>query len=231
MPWRRTATEIPMTDTETLLTLLAVAAFGAAVGVAAGLAAAGARDRLRRRVRDPGGDEATAAHAIAPSPWTHRSDAGSAARRQVGEPALAADVLVVDDSAVARTKLRRLLEGQGYSVHLANDGVEALARLEQGRYALMISDLEMPNMDGVTLINTCLGRPQSSTMPILAISGHENLRARFNACHDICGVHRKPWVDDVLTSHVATLVGTRPPPPPRRRATSAPATTESRLAA
>jgi hypothetical protein len=46
-------------------------------------------------------------------------------------------------------------------------------------------------------------------MPILAISGHENLRAKFNECRDICGVHRKPWVDDILLSHVATLV-TRP---------------------
>ena len=48
-------------------------------------------------------------------------------------------------------------------------------------------------------------------MPILAISGHESLRAKFNECRAICGVHRKPWVDDILLSHVATLVGTRQP--------------------
>lgn len=126
-------------------------------------------------------------------------------------PALpqAADLLLVDDSAVARTKLRRLFEPAGYNVHLARDGVEALALMERGRYALMITDLEMPNMDGVELINTCLKQPQIKGMPILAISGHENLRAKFNECRDICGVHRKPWVDDILLSHVATLV-TRP---------------------
>lgn len=129
------------------------------------------------------------------------------------EPAWSADVLVVDDSAVARAKLRRLLEQHGYSVHLARDGVEALQRLDAGRYGLMISDLEMPNMDGIELINTCLGRPQTARMPILAVSGHENLRVRFNACRDICGVHRKPWVDDVLASHVAALVGLRTPRP------------------
>ena len=123
----------------------------------------------------------------------------------------AADVLVVDDSAVARAKLRRLLEAQGYSVHVACDGVEALQRLALGRYRLMISDLEMPNMDGVTLINTCLAQPGTARMPILAISGHENLRARFEACKDICGVHRKPWVDDVLASHVALLLPRHPP--------------------
>lgn len=122
----------------------------------------------------------------------------------------AADLLLVDDSAVARAKLRRMFEGAGYQVHLASDGVEALALLEKGHYSMLITDLEMPNMDGVTLINTCLGRPQTAAMPILAISGHESLRAKFNECRDICGIHRKPWVDDILLSHVATLVGARP---------------------
>ncbi len=121
----------------------------------------------------------------------------------------AADLLLVDDSAVARAKLRRLFERAGYSVQLACDGVEALALLQRGRYALMVTDLEMPKMDGVTLINTCLRQPQTARMPMLAVSGHENLRAQFNQCRQICGVHRKPWVDDVLVSHVAALVGTR----------------------
>jgi CheY-like chemotaxis protein len=121
----------------------------------------------------------------------------------------AADLLLVDDSAVARAKLRKLFEQAGYQVHLACDGVEAMALLEKGRYGLLLTDLEMPNMDGVTLINTCLDRPQTARMPILAISGHESLRAKFNECRNIAGVHRKPWVDDILLSHVATLVGTQ----------------------
>jgi len=120
-----------------------------------------------------------------------------------------ADLLLVDDSAVARAKLRGLFEAAGYQVHLACDGVEALALLDKGRYALMITDLEMPNMDGVTLINTWLDRAHAARMPILAISGHEGLRAKFNECRNIAGVHRKPWVDDILLSHVATLVSTR----------------------
>lgn len=129
--------------------------------------------------------------------------------RRISAPPLVADLLLVDDSAVARAKLRRLFEPAGYKVHLACDGVEALAMLEEGRYALMITDLEMPNMDGVTLINTCLQRPQTAHMPILAISGHENLRAKFNECRRVSGVHRKPWVDDILLSHVGTLVSAR----------------------
>ena len=122
---------------------------------------------------------------------------------------LAADLLLVDDSAVARTKLRRLFEASGYQVHLACDGVEALALLAKGRYSLMITDLEMPNMDGSALISACRAQASTSNMPILAVSGHEGLRAKFNACREISGIHRKPWIDDLLTSHVATLVPTR----------------------
>lgn len=146
----------------------------------------------------------------APGPASRRAG-GAAVRSAQSPPPLpqAADLLLVDDSAVARAKLRRLFEPQGYVVHLARDGVEALALLAKGRYAMLITDLEMPNMDGVELIHTCLAQPATARLPILAISGHESLRAKFNECSDICGIHRKPWVDDILLSHVAALVGTR----------------------
>ena len=123
-------------------------------------------------------------------------------------PPLAADLLLVDDSAVARAKLRRLFEPAGYRVALARDGAEALALLCQGRYALMITDLEMPNMDGVELISSCLGNPSTADMPILAITGHDDLQAKLTECHDICGIYRKPWIDDDLLSHVQNLVAT-----------------------
>jgi CheY-like chemotaxis protein len=121
----------------------------------------------------------------------------------------AADLLLVDDSAVARAKLRKLFEPAGYQVHLAKDGVEALELLRQGRYALMITDLEMPQMDGVELIRSCKARAETAHMPVLAVTGHDHLRAKFNECHGVQGVHRKPWVDDILLSHVAALVPQR----------------------
>jgi CheY-like chemotaxis protein len=160
---------------------------------------------------EPGSMEPTFAVRTSPAPLHPVMAALKAKSRLPTSPALpqVADLLLVDDSAVARAKLRRLFEAAGYHVHLACDGIEALALLAKGRYALMVTDLEMPNMDGVTLINTCLDRPQAARMPILAISGHESLRAKFNECRNIAGVHRKPWVDDILLSHVATLVSTR----------------------
>jgi CheY-like chemotaxis protein len=193
---------------DALLPILFAGGIGVLIG--AGLVA-GLNRRGRSRASD--GDAEAKAVAASALPASGAPDAVAPKARPVAAetPSLpqAADLLVVDDSAVARAKLRRLFEAAGYHVEMARDGLEALALLEKGRYALMISDLEMPNMDGVTLINTCLGRPHTARMPILAISGHESLRAKFNECRDVCGVHRKPWVDDILLSHVATLVTTR----------------------
>jgi two-component system response regulator HydG len=61
-------------------------------------------------------------------------------------------ILVVDDEPTARNGLGKLLEQEGYQVDLAADGVEALACLAEQPAALIISDLKMPNMDGMELL-------------------------------------------------------------------------------
>lgn len=115
-------------------------------------------------------------------------------------------LLLVDDSAVARAKLRRLFESAGYTVTLARDGLDALERLAAGRYALMITDLEMPNMDGAALIAAVSARREDEHMPILAITGHEALQSRLTECQRLCGIFRKPWDDTDLLRSVETLV-------------------------
>jgi CheY-like chemotaxis protein len=122
---------------------------------------------------------------------------------------LAADLLLVDDSAVVRAKLRRLFEPAGYRVALARDGQEALQLLALGRYALMVTDLEMPKLDGVGLINAVQGQAATAQMPIMAITGHDDLQARLDECREICGIYRKPWIDEDLLGHVQSLVGSR----------------------
>ena len=141
--------------------------------------------------------------APAASDFAHPATAARPARALLP---MAADLLVVDDSAVARAKLRRLFATSGYEVQQARDGVEALALLQKGRYRLMITDLEMPNLDGVALISTCQGQAHTAAMPILAITGHEDLQVRLNECQEICGIYRKPWIDEDLASHVALLL-------------------------
>jgi len=117
-----------------------------------------------------------------------------------------ADLLLVDDSAVVRAKLRRLFEPAGYSLALAPDGEAALTLLSQGSYGLLVTDLEMPRLDGVGLIRATLADPLCAGMPILAITGHDDLQSQLNQLHAVSGIHRKPWVDDDLLDHVKLLV-------------------------
>ena len=161
----------------------------------------------RSNLADPPTDDDSDFLDVAPPP----PPGGVAAPASPPQPTLplAADLLLVDDSAVARAKLRKMFEPMGYRVHLARDGVEAMALLDKGRYGLMITDLEMPNMDGVALIGAVQGQPRTARMPILAITGHENLQARLDECQQISGIYLKPWVDADLVSHVAALVTTR----------------------
>jgi len=63
-------------------------------------------------------------------------------------------VLVVDDEAASRTGLKALLEGHGYSVEAAANGVEALEKVRGFRPAVVIADLVMPGMDGLELVRS-----------------------------------------------------------------------------
>jgi CheY-like chemotaxis protein len=143
--------------------------------------------------------------AEAPAAALPRPPAAPPTAQPAPRPRLA-DLLLVDDSAVVRARLRRLFEPAGYSVVLAQDGEEALGLLAQGSYAVLITDLEMPRLDGVGLIRAAMADRSCAGMVMLAITGHEDLQAKLNELHAVAGIYRKPWVDDELLGHVRQLV-------------------------
>jgi CheY-like chemotaxis protein len=116
-------------------------------------------------------------------------------------------VLVIDDSAVARAKLRKLFEGAGYAVAVASDGVEGLERLAIQRFAVLVTDLEMPRMNGFELIAAVQGSLDTEDLPIIAITGHDELQARVHDCRGLYGIFKKPWNDRELLKRVAALAG------------------------
>lgn len=118
-------------------------------------------------------------------------------------------LLVVDDSAVARAKLARLFEGVGYQVTVAKDGLEALQRLAEQRFAVLITDLEMPNKDGFELIADVQGSLDTEDLPIIAITGHDEMQARVHQVQGLYGIFKKPWNDRELLKRVETLASLR----------------------
>jgi two-component system sensor histidine kinase and response regulator WspE len=79
-------------------------------------------------------------------------------------------VLVVDDSITVREIERKLLEGAGYQVDVASDGMEAWGVVRSGRYDLLITDVDMPRLDGIELLTRVKADPHLVGMPVLVVS-------------------------------------------------------------
>ena len=82
-------------------------------------------------------------------------------------------VLLAEDSKINQTIIARQLAALGYACDLANDGREALAMLDKRRYALLLTDINMPEMDGLELAAAIRRRESggSSRLPIVAATG------------------------------------------------------------
>jgi two-component system chemotaxis sensor kinase CheA len=79
-------------------------------------------------------------------------------------------VLVAEDSVTSRLLLKHLLEGAGWSVDTAVDGLEALSRLRGARYDVVVSDVEMPNMDGLALTASIRANPATAELPVVLVT-------------------------------------------------------------
>jgi len=121
-------------------------------------------------------------------------------------------VLVVDDSITVRRVTQRLLQREGYRVALAADGLQALERLQQERPAVVLSDIEMPRMDGFDLARNIRADQSLADLPIIMITSriaekhHDHARA--------LGVNHylgKPYSEDELLRLVRSYTGVEMP--------------------
>lgn len=81
-------------------------------------------------------------------------------------------VLVVDDESDLRFIMRRFLEGAGYQVREAGDGEAALRLVREERPDLVVTDLMMPVMDGLQLIESLRTEPATQAIPVLVVSAN-----------------------------------------------------------
>jgi CheY-like chemotaxis protein len=87
------------------------------------------------------------------------------------------DILIVDDDGDVRRTLRRILELDGHVVVSCADGHEALSALSARRPDLIITDMYMPEMDGIEFLTRL--REQDAELPVLAVSGGAAASADF----------------------------------------------------
>ncbi len=88
-------------------------------------------------------------------------------------------VLVVDDSEVTRAILARTLRAAGFEVIEAADGVEGAVLALRERPAVVVTDLEMPTLDGFPLLRLLKAEPASAHMPVLILTSHGEAASRF----------------------------------------------------
>ena len=79
-------------------------------------------------------------------------------------------ILVVDDSSTIRKFVAVSLSLQGFDVVTACDGMDALEKLPQNNVDLIITDLNMPNMDGFELIKNLRGNPRYNEIPVIILT-------------------------------------------------------------
>lgn len=130
---------------------------------------------------------------------------GGAAKTPVLVPAASQIplILVVDDSITVRRVTQRLLQREGYRVSMAADGLQALERLQEERPAVVLSDIEMPRMDGFDLARNIRADVRLNNLPIIMITSRIAEKHREHAKE--LGVDHylgKPFSEEELMSLV-----------------------------
>lgn len=126
-----------------------------------------------RRVRNVSGATLLGAGRVVP--LLNPADLLKSARRVGREPAPsrrrpAGAVLVADDSPTSRSLLKEILETAGYRVTTAADGLEALTSLQAGDFDLLVSDVEMPRLDGFGLTARLRGDTRLAELPVVLVT-------------------------------------------------------------
>ena len=80
------------------------------------------------------------------------------------------EVLVVDDSATVRKFVSLSLSMQGFTVTAACDGMDALEKISKGKFSLVITDLNMPTMDGLEFIRALHENPEFRDLPVIILT-------------------------------------------------------------
>jgi two-component system sensor histidine kinase and response regulator WspE len=118
-------------------------------------------------------------------------------------------VLVVDDSLTVRELERKLLANSGYEVEVAIDGMDGWNAVRTGHFDLVITDVDMPRMDGIELVTLLKKDPHVKSLPVMIVSYKdrpEDRRRGLEAGADFYLV-KGSFSDDMLLQSVIDLIG------------------------
>lgn len=121
---------------------------------------------------------------------------------------MALDVLIIDDSAAIRKILQRVLLQANIGVgkiHEANDGQEGLSRMASEPVGLVLSDINMPNMDGLEFLKAMKANPDWKSVPVLMVTTEGSQDKVIQALQlGASGYVKKPFTPEQIKEKLAT---------------------------
>ena len=118
-------------------------------------------------------------------------------------------VLVVDDDPALTRSLARVLRGAGFEVATAESGAAAIEHVRHSTFDVVVSDITMPEMDGIELLRAI--RAHDLDLPVLLLTGAPALESAIGAVeYGAFKYLTKPAADDELISNVSRACGSQP---------------------
>jgi two-component system, chemotaxis family, sensor histidine kinase and response regulator WspE len=122
-------------------------------------------------------------------------------------------VLIVDDSLTVRELERKLLDQRGYEVEVAVDGMDGWNAVRTGQFNLVVTDVDMPRMDGIELVSLIKKDPLLKSLPVMIVSYkdlEEDRRRGLESGAD-CYLTKASFHDETLVQAVVDLIGEAAP--------------------
>lgn len=121
---------------------------------------------------------------------------------------MTASILTVDDSASIRVTIKIALTGAGYTVAEAENGADGIAKANAGNFDLIITDLNMPVMDGLTMIEELRKMPAHAGVPIIFLTteSDEGMKQRAKVA-GATGWLTKPFNPEQLVKIARKVLG------------------------
>ena len=118
-----------------------------------------------------------------------------------------ADILIVEDNPVNQKLIAFLLARAGYSYEVAENGVDALQRIERNAFKLVLMDMMMPVMNGYDATKAIRANPKTKHLPVIALTANamkgEDEKCRAAGCSDYLA---KPYSKDQILNAISMLL-------------------------
>jgi two-component system chemotaxis sensor kinase CheA len=158
-------------------------------------------------------DPVSLASAVERRAWStrHWDDEHSAAARFTPRTPHSTRILVVDDMATTRELERSILTAAGYDVEVAADGAQALERLREVSFDLVVTDIEMPVMDGVALTAAIRRQRRLAHLPVIMVTSLDKAKAeqrgRNSGAHAY--IEKSTFTQNILLDTIERLVSSK----------------------